>query len=147
MLVDVSHLSEQSFWDVSDLCKGPFIASHSNSKAICSHRRNLTDDQILAINKSGGTIGINLCPDFLANSGKANISDIIRHIEYIASLAGIDCIALGSDFDGIHDLPEGIKGVQDIRKIFEALLRLNYTEETLAKIAGENIIRIVKEVL
>ena len=147
MLVDVSHLSEAGFWDVVQYCKGPFIASHSNAYSICGNQRNLTDKKIAALKNSGGVMGINLYPEFLHDSGKAEISDVVKHIEHVASIAGIDCIGLGCDFDGIEAIASGITGVQDIDKILNALLALNYPEEAISKIAGENFLRVIKQVL
>ncbi|MDD4494408.1 MAG: dipeptidase [Eubacteriales bacterium] len=147
MLVDVSHLSEPGFWDVVQYCKSPFIASHSNAAAICGNERNLTDQQIIALKNNGGVMGINLYPEFLNDSGKADISDVVRHIEHVASIAGIDCIGLGCDFDGIEEIASGITGVQDIDKLFNELLKFNYPEKVISKIAGENFLRVIKQVL
>lgn len=138
IVIDVSHASDKTFSDIAEIHKKSFIASHSNSRAICSHRRNLTDEQIRTIAKSGGIIGINLFPDFLNNSGNAHLMDIIRHIEYISALVGTSCIGLGCDFDGIDLPPGGIRGVEDMGKIIEELLKLNYSEETVKGIAGQN---------
>lgn len=147
MIIDVSHISEKGFWDVLELTKEPVIASHSNARSICRHRRNLTDDQIRALKKNGGVMGVNLYPFFLNDSGCASIKDVIRHIEFVASLAGMDTIGLGSDFDGIECTPSGIKGVEDIHRIFEELLRLNYPEDFIKKFAGLNMLRVIEQVL
>jgi len=147
MLIDVSHLSERGFWDVCEFSSQPIIASHSNSKSVCSNIRNLTDSQISAIKEKGGVIGINFYPLFLNNTYKACITDIIRHIEHISAFAGCDYIGLGSDFDGIGYTPENIKGVQDTYLLFNELLKLNYSEEFLRKFAGENFMRVIKQVL
>jgi membrane dipeptidase len=147
MLVDVSHLSEKGFWDVLEFSKAPIIASHSNARALCSHPRNLTDEQIAAITKNGGVIGINLYPCFLKDDGKAGIDDIAAHIEHIVSIAGEDHVGLGCDFDGIECTPDGIAGVQDIGKLFERLLSINYKERFIEKFAGENFLKIIKKVL
>lgn len=146
MMIDVSHLSEKGFWDVIEASKSPIIASHSNSREICSHKRNLWDDQMLALKKNGGVMGINLCPAFLNDSGKACLEDIIKHIEYAAALIGCEHIGLGADFDGIDQTPEDISGVQDIGKVLDALARLNYSQEDISKIAGANFLRIIKNV-
>lgn len=147
MLIDLSHISEKGFWNVIDLTKKPVIVSHSNAKKICSHSRNLNDKQIMAIKSNGGVIGINLCPDFLSNSGDADLKDIIKHIEYIASLVGFDHIGLGADLDGIDSLPKNINGVEDIYKITNELLKLNYSNEDVEKFLGNNFLRVIKEVL
>lgn len=143
MLVDVSHLNEQSFWDIAKIAKKPFIASHSNSRALCSHPRNLTDAQFLHIVKTGGCVGINLYPLFLADSGRVSVADVIAHIEHFMALGGGDHIGVGADFDGVDMLPEGIDGVQDVEKIFNELLRLGYPEEAVQKIAYKNFERVI----
>lgn len=144
IIIDVSHASDETFYDLAEITQKPFIASHSNCRAICSHRRNLTDEQIMIIAKNRGFIGINLYPDFLNNSGNAYILDIIKHIDYIASLVGVSFIGFGCDFDGVDKLPEDIKGVEDMDKIIEELLKLNYTEEQVKGIIGYNFITRMK---
>ncbi|NJD01324.1 MAG: membrane dipeptidase [Ruminiclostridium sp.] len=147
MLVDVSHLSEKSFWDVMEIAKAPVIASHSNSRAICSHPRNLDDLQLKAIKSSNGVTGINLYPFFLNNTEHAAIDDIIRHIEHVAAVTGEDHIGLGADFDGVECLPEGIGGIQNIGRIIERLLILNYSQSFVDKFAGGNFLRVIGEVM
>lgn len=147
MLIDVSHISERGFWDVVNLTSQPIIASHSNAKKVCGHRRNLADDQITAIKKNGGVIGINLYTHFLSDTGKASVKDVLKHIEHIAGIAGTDHIGIGADFDGIDSTPEGIRGVQDIELIFNELGRLNYSMEAIENIAGGNFLRVIGEVL
>ncbi|MFO7154910.1 MAG: dipeptidase [Caldicoprobacter oshimai] len=147
MIVDVSHASEEAFWDVMEISKQPVIASHSNAKAVCPHPRNLDDEQIKAIASKGGVIGINFYPLFLSKTEDAGIVDIIKHIEYIASLVGTDCIAFGSDFDGIETLPQGIEGPQSFPIIVEELLKLNYSEEDVHKICHNNFLRVMEKIL
>ncbi len=143
MLIDVSHLNDRSFYDVAELSKMPIIATHSNSRTVCNHPRNLTDEQFKAIIKSGGCVGINFYNLFLNDSGKADIDDIIKHIEHFMSLGGEDNIGMGSDFDGVdNNLPEGIKGCEDMYKLFDRLLTLNYTDEQIEKISHKNFERI-----
>ncbi|TYQ18254.1 UNVERIFIED_CONTAM: membrane dipeptidase [Acetivibrio alkalicellulosi] len=143
MLVDVSHISQRGFWDVLEISNKPVIASHSNAKKICNHLRNLTDEQILALKDNGGVTGINLCPDFLCESGNATIKDIINHIEHIISLVGTDHIGLGADFDGIDKLPDDINGVEHVDKIINQLIKLNYSKDTIEKIMGGNFLRTI----
>lgn len=146
MLVDVSHISERGFWDVLEATDSPIIASHSNARAICNHKRNLTDDQIFALVKNKGVMGINFYPPFLTKSKVAALTDIINHIEHIVGLAGCDNIGIGADFDGINSTPTEICGVEDIEKVLNELARLNYTESDIKKIAGENFLRVIKTV-
>ena len=146
MLVDVSHINEASFWDVINTSTAPIIASHSNAKAQCDHLRNLTDCQFKALIKNNGVTGINLCPPFLNESGTADLNDILRHIEHFMSLGGENNIGMGADLDGISSTPQGIDGVQHLGNIFEELLRANYTEEQVRKIAGLNFMRVMEQV-
>ncbi len=147
MLVDVSHLSEKSFWDVMEMTKAPIIASHSNSKVICSHPRNLDDAQLMAIKSNNGVAGINLYPYFLNNAGTAAMEDIIKHIEHISGITGEDHIGLGADFDGVECLPEGINGIQDMGKIIDRLLALNYSQRFIDKFTSGNFLRVIREVM
>lgn len=102
MVVDVSHLSEGGFWDVARENKKPFIASHSCARALCDHSRNLTDEQLRALGDGGGVCGVNFYSRFLRpDADYTSNEDILRHMEYIANRAGIEAVALGSDFDGI----------------------------------------------
>lgn len=150
ILADVSHLNDKSFYDIADYTDKPIIATHSNarsvcrSKAVCPVERNLTDDQFRIICKSEGCVGINFCPAFLNESGKADIDDIIRHIEHFMSLGGENYIGIGADFDGVDSLPDGINGCQDLYKVFDRLLQLNYTEEQAEKISHKNFERVME---
>lgn len=147
VLIDLSHCSDKTFQDVDAIAKKPFIASHSNCRALCHHRRNLTDSQIRSIARRGGMIGINLLPDFLVDSGNARFVDIIKHIEYISALVGTSYVGFGFDLDGIDNLPEGIMGVEDTSKIVETLLKLNYCEEAVRGIAGLNFTGLIQRTL
>lgn len=145
VIPDVSHLNERSFWDVLEYSDKPVIASHSNSRKICNHPRNLTDRQFLAIKKKGGFVGINLYPPFLTESGRAGVSDIISHIEHFLSLGGENNIGIGADMDGVDYLPEGILGFWDIYKVFDEMLRLGYSKDLVKRISYTNMERILQE--
>lgn len=147
MLVDLSHIAEKGFWDVMELTNSPVIVSHSNAKKVCNHPRNLTDAQIDAVKRNGGVIGINLYPHFLSDTGKASLADVIKHIEYISGLTGCDYIGLGTDFDGIESTPSDIKGIEDVEIVFNELLKLNYPQDYVEKIAGFNFLRVIKDVI
>lgn len=101
IMIDVSHLSEKSFWDVAAMSEKPFVATHSNAKAVCGHPRNLDDDQIKTIIQKQGRIGITFVPWFVKDKGTASISDLTKHIDHICSLGGEQHLVIGSDFDGI----------------------------------------------
>lgn len=147
MLVDLSHISEKSFWDVLKVTTKPVIASHSNAKKICGHRRNLSDPQILALKQNGGVMGLNLYPYFLTGSGEASMKDVIAHVEHICALSGHEHLGIGADFDGIERTPEGIGGVQELHLILDELLKLNYKESWVRAIAGGNFLRVIKTVM
>lgn len=134
IILDVSHMSEKSFYDAAELFKKPICASHSDSKAVTDHPRNLTDEQFLIIKKSGGVVGINLYPTFLGNS-------IAAHIDRFLSLGGEDNIGLGCDFDGVDALPDGISGVEDLENLIKSL---PYSTEIRRKIAENNFLRVLK---
>ncbi|MGI6776553.1 MAG: dipeptidase [Acetivibrionales bacterium] len=147
MLIDLSHISEKGFWDVMDVTNSPVIVTHSNAKGICNHQRNLSDNQIKALKDNGGVIGINFYPYFLTGTNKALIKDIVNHIEYIAGIAGINHIGIGADFDGIECLPEDMRGVEDLYKLFNELLKLNYSHKEVEGIAGYNLLRLIKQII
>lgn len=147
MLVDVSHLCEASFYDVMSVTTSPVIASHSNAMTICRNERNLTDRQLSEIKANGGVVGINFYPYFLNNTDKADIDDVIRHIEHICSVTGEDHIGIGSDFDGIECTPCGLEGAERIPSLFDRLLQLNYTDAFIEKFAGLNFMRVIRQVL
>ena len=148
MLIDVSHLSETGFWDVLKRSKAPIVASHSNCYSLCPHLRNLKDEQIKALADKGGVIGITYVPNFLTQEKrKTTVKDVVKHIDYLVKKAGIDCVGLGSDFDGTGALPLGLEGVDKIPNITEELLNQGYKEKDIKKILGENFLRVFKEVV
>jgi len=107
-IIDISHISEYSFWDIINRTDEQLglVASHSNCRSLCDHVRNLTDVQIRKIIKRKGIIGINLVPSFLERSGKASIIDVVKHIEKVINLGGVNNVAIGSDFDGAEVITE-----------------------------------------
>lgn len=145
IMADVSHISDKGFWNVLEYSKKPVIASHSDSRTLCRHSRNLTDDMFISLAEKGGVAGINFCTAFLG--GSEDIDSIIRHIEHFAGLRGTENIGIGSDFDGIDRLPGGIDGAESTYKIFDALLKMNYTEESVKGIAWGNFRRVFGQVL
>lgn len=146
MLVDVSHLSDPGFWDVAELSAQagvPFLASHSNARALCPHKRNLTDEQFTAIIKSRGVAGLNLCDKFLAP--RPTLDDAVAHIEHFLALGGAENVAIGGDWDGC-DLCPGVVNVTDMGLLYERLLRLGYSETLVQNIFYYNLMRVVREV-
>lgn len=120
IIPDVSHLNEVGFYTVCEKSTKPFIASHSNACKLCSHCRNLKDDQLRAVRDTGSMVGINLYPPFLNVSETADIDDILRHTEYIANITGEKNICMGCDFDGIDKTPRDIKNVSELDKLYAA---------------------------
>ena len=144
IIIDISHASEPLFYDVAQLSKKPFVATHSNSRKYCSNKRNLTDEQFRYICKSGGIVGLNFHRYFLKDDGKADFSDIEKHMEHFLSLGGEDNISLGSDFDGA-EMPYCIKGVESMADLYGYFLSRNYSEELLRKIFYNNAERFLKK--
>ena len=143
---DVSHLSDGGFWDLARVMKKPFLASHSNARAVCDHPRNLTDEMIRTLADRGGVMGLNLCPRFLAEGEEhSRISDMVRHVKHILAVGGEDVPALGSDFDGIRgDLEVG--GPEDFPRLADALLAAGVTPRQLEKMWCANALRVLGDV-
>ncbi len=146
VIPDASHLSDEGFWDLIRICKKPFIASHSNSRMVTSHPRNLTDDMIKALSNKGGVMGINYCLEFLGKGQISTIADIINHIKHIKDIGGIEVISLGSDFDGISNLVE-IQDISEMDKLYYALKKEGFTEGEIEKIFYKNTLRVFKDTL
>ncbi len=138
---DVSHLSDKGFWDLYDMAQRPVVASHSNSRTLCAHPRNLTDDQFRAIRDSGGIVGINFYRNFIGNS--ANIDDIVRHIEHFLAMDGEKTVCMGGDLDGCEVLPQGMRGMEDVPKIWQALEKRGYPETLLNDLFWNNLRRLL----
>ena len=147
MMIDVSHVSEGTFWDVIKLSKDPIFASHSSVRALCDHDRNLTDDQLRALAKNGGVIQICIYGGYLnKNEKEASVDDVVRHIDHAVKVAGIDHVGIGSDFDGGGGVL-GCKGDNDMINITVKLIEKGYSEEDLRKIWGGNFFRVMNQVI
>lgn len=147
LIIDVSHLSDGGFWDVLKYSKKPVVASHSNARTLCQHPRNLTDDMIRALAEKGGISGINFYPYFLNESGKANIDDLIRHIEHMYYVGGEDFVAIGTDFDGFDEGELDIKNLGEINYLYEALKKRKFNDSQIEKFWNKNALRVIKEIL
>lgn len=145
MLVDVSHLSEPGFWDVMEVAQKPIIATHSDSRAVWNHTRNLTDEQFTAIMKNQGVAGLNAYTAFLGE-GKVTEDTLIAHLEHFLSLGGEKNVALCGDWDGCDSLPEGYSGVWSWAGLYETLLQRNYPEKLVRDLFFNNMMRVVKKV-
>ncbi len=145
VMVDLSHGSEESFYDALGISETPIVCSHSNCKVICDVPRNLTDEQLRALAKKDGVAQITLYHGFLRQEGEASIVDAIDHLEHAIQVMGIDHVGLGTDFDG----DGGVKGIADSSELINftiQLLRRKYSEQDIAKIWGENWLRVMKQV-
>src|SRR5215831_2105741 len=191
MIVDISHVSDKTFWDALEVSKAPIFASHSSCRAISPAPRNMTDEMIAALGKKHGVVQINFSCDFLnaevfrageasraamtklrdelikkyegdpqglqkamreareATGGtqkRATLADVVKHINHVVGIAGVDAVGLGSDFDGIDCAPEGLDSVDKWPNLTRALLEEGYTAEEIRKIYGENTLRLMTEV-
>jgi len=142
ILVDVSHISDEGFWQIMDITQAPVIASHSNSRTVCPDSRNLTDEMFRAICATGGVAGFNLCADFVGNN--ATMDTACDHIFHFLELDPTGKhIAIGGDLDGISEMPAGICGVQDYGKLAKRLLERGLDEATLMQIFWSNALGVI----
>lgn len=176
IVVDVSHLNDAAFWDVAGIVRRPFVASHSNARALCDVPRNLTDDMIREIARHRGVIGLNFCGLFLRREAgpavkawnearesgdpvrireaearleeldESRIEDMIRHIRHIMEVGGEEVIALGSDFDGITSRME-IRNTSQLQKLTDRMLEAGFTERQVSLFSHENAQRVLREIL
>ena len=189
MMVDVSHVSDKTFYDALAVTTKPVIASHSSCRAISSLPRNMTDDMLRALAKNGGVVGINFGSGFLSQkeadktlqdinriggsepnlTGKdlddyttkmhihddwahpkpttANLDDVVAHVDHAVKIAGINHVGIGSDFDGIAEVPIGLEDESKMPALTEALLKKGYSESDIKKIMGGNTLRVMREVV
>ena len=146
MIIDVSHLNDEGFWDVLENTGNPIIASHSNSRVVCSHPRSMTDEMIEALAENGGVMGMNFAPSFV-HPTHATLEGLVDHIDHIVELVGPDHVGLGSDFDGIPSTPVGLEDASKMPGITQELLNRDYSREDVEKILGGNHLRLFKEVI
>ena len=146
ILVDVSHLNEQGFWDVAATTVAPIVATHSNAHAICPSSRNLTDRQLDAIRDSDGIVGLNFNVPFLRPDGSRDpdmpLGIMADHVDYLVDRLGIERVALGSDFDGAL-MPNDLSDCSKLPNLIEALRQRGYDDDALCKIGYENWIRVL----
>jgi len=147
VMVDVSHLTEAGFWDVTRLTQAPVVATHSNAHALCPSSRNLTDRQLDAIGDSDGVVGINFATMFLGEGGlpgsDIGVETIVRHVDYVASRIGVEHVAFGSDFEGAQ-VPEELGGVSGLPRLVAALRTAGHDEESLELITHRNWLRVLE---
>ena len=190
MMVDLSHASDETFWDCIRLSEAPIIVTHSCCRALCNHLRNLTDEMLQALGEKDGYVGINFYPAFLserfltdpsdaalfdegerveaafiadpgnpvrvkaweemqdrlATLWRPGVSEIVDHIDHAVSIVGIDHVGIGSDFDGILVPPAGLENVSQIGRVFDEMRRRGYTEKDIDKVAGENLLAVMRRI-
>lgn len=151
MLIDVSHVSDDTFYDVLGCSTSPVVATHSCCRALADHPRNMTDDMIKALAAKGGVIQINFYPVFLQDDYELesqssvipSYTRIADHIDHVVELVGIDHVGIGSDFDGIEVAPDGLEDVSKMPVLFDELRRRGYSEDDLAKLASRNFFNVL----
>ena len=148
MVVDVSHSSDRSFYDVADIVKCPFVASHSNCREICGHCRNLTDDMIRVLAEHGGVSGINYCPSFVKTDAEViTADDFADHVLHFIKVGGEDVVGLGTDYDGISARRLQIKDPSYAPLFWDALVKRGLSEDQADKVFFKNVLRVFSEII
>lgn len=151
MIIDVSHLNDAGVRDILKYTSCPIVASHSNARALCSHPRNLSDELIRSISERGGVIGINFYAEFLRDwkpeeKKISKIEDMIRHMKHMKQIGGIQCIGLGSDFDGFEGESE-MRTAEDFPVLDAAMEQAGFTVSEREDIFYRNVLRVYREIL
>lgn len=145
MLVDLSHVSDAVMSQALDVTEAPVVFSHSSVRALHEHHRNVPDSILRRLPENGGVIMITFVPQFLTDADEATIDDVAAHIEHARDVAGLDHVGIGGDFDGITTVPVGLEDVSDYPALFAELSRRGWTESELRKLAGENVLRAMRD--
>lgn len=146
IIIDVSHLSIDGFWDIYEISEKPFIASHSNAYKITEHPRNLNDDQLKALKDKGGVTGLNLCAPFLEASGKPQMDDVIRHLEHMIKYAGENGVGLGCDFDGIGDPEFELTDISKMDILYDRCIK-EFGKDLTRKIFYDNFYNVFGKIM
>ncbi len=145
MMVDLSHAGEKSFYDALEVSRLPIVCSHSSSRVLCDHPRNLTDDQMRALASKDGVAQVTLYAGFLRKNGEASIVDAVAHLRHMADVMGVDHVGIGTDFDGDGGVP-GIADASEVINFTRRLLREHFSAADLRLIWGENFLRVMRQV-
>lgn len=151
IMVDVSHLSDQGFHDVAKYAKKPFLASHSNARRVCNHPRNLTDDMLRVLAEKGGLVGMNFCLNFLDEDmgrlrDRGSAEAVVDHIQHIKQVAGMDIVALGSDFDGIGETLD-LKDASRMEVLVSAMERRGFSAREIEKVFHGNALEFLRKLI
>ena len=143
VLVDLSHVSDAAFYDAVETTSAPVVLSHSSARAVHDHVRNVSDDMLRAVAANGGVVLVNFYPEYVG-AGRTTLDDVLDHVEHVARVAGVDHVGLGSDFDGVPSLPEGLEDVTRLPWLTYGLLKRGFSEADVRKILGENALRVLE---
>ncbi len=160
MIIDVAHVSDETFYDVIRYSESPVVSTHSCCRALAGHRRNMTDDMLRTLAAHGGVMQVNFYPVFLSDEyadgfdednpddrPRPSYKRIVDHIDHAVDVAGIDHVGIGSDFDGIEVTPEGMENISMLPKIFDEMTLRGYSNRDIEKVAGKNFLRVFNEVI
>jgi len=152
ILPDVSHLSDTGFYDLAKTIKGPFVASHSNARALARCSRNLTDDMIRIIGQHGGVIGLNFYPPFLEEADiedhcRSTLEGLVKHAKHMMNIGGSEIVGLGTDFDGIGPENLEIEDASQMQILVDGLERAGLKAAEIEGICYKNVLKVYKEVL
>ncbi len=145
MLVDLSHVAPSTMNDVLDIAEAPVIFSHSSAKAVTDHPRNVPDDVLRRLPDNGGVVMVTFVPSFVSDDGNATLADVADHIDHVKTVAGVEHVGIGSDFDGISSVPAGLEDVSTFPALFAELSRRGWTEDELRMLAGDNLLRVMRD--
>ncbi|OWF40029.1 dipeptidase 1-like [Mizuhopecten yessoensis] len=150
MMIDLSHVSHQTMLDAIETSEAPVIFSHSSVFSLCNHYRNVQDDVLLKLKENNGVIMINFYTAYINNAtdhrNTTTVAQVADHIDYVKTFIGVDYVAIGSDYDGVPYLPLELEDVSTYPVLFAELLRRSWSEDDLAKLAGENLLRVFRAV-
>lgn len=145
VLLDLSHIAPNGFYQAIDEYQGPILVTHANARSICDHPRNLSDSQLKSLAESGGVIGLNQVSDFVKKDKKPDLDDFLNHVDYVASLIGVQHVALGSDFDGADHVV--LPGIDAYARLENCFLQRGFSRQEMEMIFNNNVERVLRQIL